>query len=74
MQNTFVSLSAHASIMIMVEIHRLGFGTLYLNFFNLNLLPVSKYVDFVEINTTVREDLNSEFWLLLLEGFKGICN
>ena len=74
MQNTFVSLSAHAFIMIMVEIHRLGFRTLYLNFFNLDLLPVSKYVDFVEINTTVREDFNSEFWLLLLEGFKGICN
>ena len=72
MQNTVVSLCAHALIMIMFEGHGLGFGTLYLNFFNLDLLSISKYVDFVEINTTVCQDFKGKFWFLLLKGFKSI--
>ena len=74
MQNTVVSLGAHALVMIMLKVHRLGFRALYLNFFNLDLLPVSKHVDFVEINTAVCQDFNSKFWFLLLKSFKGICD
>ena len=74
MQNTIVSLGAHAFVMIMLEVHRLRFRTLNLNFFNLDLLSVSKYVDFIEINATVSKDFYGKFWLLLFKGFKGICD
>ena len=65
MQNTIVSLGAHAFVMIMLEVHRLRFRTLNLNFFNFDLLSISKYVDFIEVNTTVSEDFYGKFWLLL---------
>ena len=68
-----MSLRAHALIMVMVEVHGLGFGTLYINHLPLDLFLI-KDIDLVEIDAHVCQIFVCELFLLLLQCLPSLRN